>query len=249
MVRRERAVSVERGEAEASSSEQVNPVRRAYVAGSGAKDADAFQTVLRLRVLLWSTLGAFLGFLMGVWTVAMQGTGYWVVPVTTVMGWAISYFGPLFVAHVAGSLASTVHAPSGASTPRRKEYSLAESLVVRGLYDEATAAYRQAIEDDPADWQPYVRIARMRRDRASDPEGAAVWFKRALTDVTMPSGPRLLALKEYVELCHVRLKEPGKAAPALARIAELEADTAEGEWAAEALGQIKEAMSQRDVSG
>ena len=83
---------------------------------------DAFKTALRLRVLLWSVLGAFLGFLMGVCTVAMQGTGYWVAPVTTVMGWAISYFGPLFIAHVTGLLASTVHAPSGASIPRRKEY-------------------------------------------------------------------------------------------------------------------------------
>ena len=126
---------------------------------------------------------------------------------------------------------------------------MAESLVVCGLYDEATAAYQEAIEDDPADWQPYLRMARMRRDRASDPEGAAVWFKRALTDVAMPSGHRLLELKEYVELCHVRLKEPGKAAPVLARIAELEVDTVEGEWAAEALGQIKEAMSQKDDSG
>ena len=237
------------GEADSNAgrSEQIRPVRRVYGPGSGRRDVDAAERVMRLRAFLSSLVGAFLGFLLGIFAAA-QGAGVWVIPITMAMGWASSYFGPLWIAHLAGRAGSSVYAPSGKSTPRAKEYSLAESFIVRGQYDEATVAFQAAIEDDPTDWQPYVRIARMRRDRVSDPEGAAFWFRRAVTEAVIPSGPRMLVLKEYVELCQLRLGTPEKAAPILARIAELEADTAEGRWAAEALIEIKRAMSQGDAS-
>ena len=225
---------------------RIEPVRRAYRAGSRAKDVDSFEKVVRFRVLGWSIVGAFLGLLLGFFIAAQGGPG-WIILLTAPMGWASSYLGPLLILKMAGRAGSTLYAPSGASTPRQKEYSLAESFVVRGMYDEAAVAFQEAIDDDPTDWQPYLRIARMKRDRASDPAGAAVWFKRAVMEAEMPSGTRLLVLKEYVELCRVRLGAPGNSAPLLARIAELEPDTAEGAWAAEALAEVKQAMSQGDA--
>lgn len=225
----------------------MSPVRRTYQDRSRARDVDSFEKVVRFRVLGWSLVGAFLGVLLGVFAMA-QGVGTWVLLVTVPMGWAGSYFGPLLILRLAGQAGSTLYAPSGKSTPRAKEYSLAESLVVRGMYDEAAAAFQDAIDDDPSDWQPYLRIARMKRDRASDPAGAATWFKRAIVEAGMPSGTRLLVLKEYVELCERRLNAPATAAPLLARLAEVEGDTPEGRWAAGALSEIKRQMSDGDAT-
>ena len=238
-------------EGEASSKpggpDRIRPVRRAYGAGSGTRDVDAIDGVMRLRVFLWSLVGAFLGFLLGLYA-SLQGASPWLTLATTVIGWACTYFGPLVFAQMAGRVGSSIYAPSGSSTPRAKEFSLAESFIVRAMYDEATVAFQDAIEDDPSDWEPYVRIARMKRDRVSDAEGAAFWFRRAVTEAVLPSGPRLLVLKEYVELCQLRLGALEKAAPILARVAELEADTAEGRWAAEVLADIKGTMAEGDVS-
>lgn len=235
------------GEANSNAGrpDQIRPVRRVYRPGSGRRDVDAIDKVVRLRVFLWSLVGALLGFFLGVFA-AVQGASPWIILPTTLMGMAGTYVGPLVIIHMAGRVGSSVYAPTGSSTPRAKEYSLAESFIVRGMYDEATVAFQDAIEDDPLDWQPYVRIARMRRDRASDAEGAALWFRRAVTEAVIPSGPRLLVLKEYVELCQLRLGTPEKAAPILARVAELEADTAEGRWAAETLIDIKRVMAEGD---
>lgn len=220
------------------------PVRRTYAAGSGLRDRDALEGVIRLRVLGWSIVGAFLGFLLGVFLSVTRDVSGWVILLTTLVGWAMSYVGPLLILEMAGRAGATLYAPSGRSTPRKKEYSLAESLVVRGLYDEAAAAFQEAIDDDPQDWEPYLRIARMKRDRTSDAEGAANWFKRALSQDLMPSGVRLLVLKEYVELCGGRLGEPERAAPVLARIADEEEGSALGRWSAGALSDIRRTISE-----
>jgi|GEM_PF-844622 F0F1-type ATP synthase assembly protein I len=235
---------------DSSSSEaraRIQPIRRTYKteATSGIRDVDSFERAVRIRVFLWSFVGAFLGLLLGFFAMA-GGRGPWVLLVCVLAGWGSAYFGPLFIAHMAGRAGGALYAPSGKSTPRKKEHSLAESLVVRGMYEEAFAVFQDAINDDPTDWQPYVRIARIKRDQTSDVEGAAVWFKRAISESGVPSGPRLLMLKEYVELCSGRLETPGKAMPLLARIAEVESDTPEGAWAATALAEIKRTMSWSD---
>ena len=228
--------------------ERIQPIRRTYNTEPrlGIRDVDSFERAVRIRVFLWSFIGALLGLLLGLFAMA-GGRGPWVLPVCVLAGWFAGWFGPLFIVHVAGRAAGVLYAPSGKSTPRKKGHSLAESFVVRGMYEEAFAAFEDAINDDPTDWQPYVRVARVKRDQTSDAEGAAVWFKRAISEAGVPSGPRLLILKEYLELCSGRLKTPRKAAPLLARIAEMESDTPEGAWAAKALAEIKCTMSSSDT--
>ena len=206
-----------------------------------SRDVDAFDRVVRFRVLSWSLVGAFLGLLLGAFLTA-TGSPPWIIAVTMAVGWAVSYFGVLAILEGAGRAGSTLYAPSGRSTPRKREYSLAESLVARGDAEGAVRAFEDAIAEDPSDPLPYLRIARLHRDQLQDPEAAVRWFKRTLAEAEVPPGIALLARKEMVELFTGRLDQPRRAAPILARIAEESAGSAEGAWAAAELARIKEAM-------
>ena len=220
------------------------PIRRAYAPVSKARNKDAFEAVVRFRVLGWSLVGAFLGGLLGTFVSLNGRGGPGVMAVCILGGWAMSYFGPLWITSLAGRAGTSVYAPSGSSTPRKREHSLAESYAARGDYEAAVAEFERAVGEDPADAAPYLRIARLKRDRMGDPASAAVWFKRALTDATMASGVHLLTLKELVELYEHRLDTPAKAAPLLARLADSHAGTPDGAWAAEELARIKQRMAE-----
>ncbi len=220
------------------------PVRRGYTPIVQKRASPhAFERAMKIRVLVFSPVGAFLGFLLGGFATVNGAGGGLVIILATLMGWAAAYFGPLALAAASGRAAGTVYAPSGRSTPRKKEYSLAESYVARGDYEGALEVFEVAILEDPDEPTPYLRVARIRRDLMGDPHGAADGFKRALTSATMDSGVRLLALKEMVELCEVRLGEPRRAAPLLARVAEQHATSPEGVWAAEELVRIRRRMA------
>lgn len=196
-----------------------------------------------LQVLGSGFLGAFMGVWLGMFLGARYQSGLGIMLLCTAVGAAMGCLIPLALVRGAGRAGSVLYAPSGRSTPRRREYSLADSYAARGLYLEAIAEFEKAIAEDPADSVPYLRVARLRRDRMGDDEGAAQWMKRALADPTMPSGQRLLVLRELVELYQVRMKQPEKATPLLARIAEEAAGTQEGDWARATLVQIKTQMS------
>ncbi len=215
------------------------PIRRAYAPTSGRRDVDQFERVARFRVALWSIVGAFLGFLLGVFLGVQGMAGAGVIFLTTFIGWASSYFGPLLLMRWTSRAGGALYNPSGKSTPRQREYSLAESYVARGQYQEAIDAFEVAILEDPSDSMPYLRVARIQRDKMGDDGGAAHWFKKALTDSDTNAGIRTLVRKELLELYEVRMGQPGRAAPMLARVSEEEAGTKDGDWAAEELKRIK----------
>lgn len=208
----------------------------------GRRDGDAFDRAMRFRLLAWSMVGALLGLLAGVlmWT---GGGSPWLIPPLTLLSWGVAYFGPLLVLRGAARVASTLYVPSGRSTPRKREFSQAEAHVARGEHRAAIEVFEEAIADDPDDPRPYLRVARLHRDRLDAPEAAARWFKRALGESRMSRAMRLLVLKECVELYEVRLRAPRRAAPLLARIAHEARGSAEGEWAAARLAEIKEGMA------
>jgi len=190
-------------------------------------------------------VGAFLGFLLGVFLNLQGRGGAALVLLTTFIGWVVSLTLPLLILRGAGNVGSTLYSPSGRSTPRKKEYSLAESLAVRGRYDEAVNAYEAATREDPSDPTPYLRAARIQRDRLGDCDQAARWFKRALEQSEMHSGLVMLTRKELVELYEVQMAQPGRAAPLLARIAEESAGTPGGDWAASELRRIKQILERK----
>lgn len=172
-----------------------------------------------------------------------QGTvGLGQVAAIAAGAWAATYFLPLLVLAGAERTAGALYGRSGASTPRRSEYSQAETYLVRGEYEAATTAFEAAVSADPSDPLPYLHLARLQRDRLKDYRASASWFKRCMAEADMSSGQRLLALREFVELYETRIGQPEKAAPFLARLASDRPDDADGQWAAQALSDIKRQM-------
>lgn len=208
------------------------PVRRKYSPMAGARDVDRHAQALRVRIALWSLPGAILGGLAGL----LAGHPF----LGAAIGGGLVFVFVSFVVGGSGRAAGTLHNPSGRSTPHEREYSAAESLVVRGRYPEAVAAFEAHVAEFPDDPVPYLRLARIHRDHLDDQEAAAGWFKRALRDARPGPGQELLARRELIELYLNRSGEPQRAAPDLARLAEERPDTPEGQWAARELADLKE---------
>lgn len=194
---------------------------------------------------MWSLPGAmggglfgYAGMLYGLWGGSM-------VLVLVMGGLLLTFSLPLAFAALSGRAANVLYNPSGAGPPRRREYSQAESLVVRGLYDEAVVAFEVASAEDPTDPTPSLRIARIHRDWTRRYEEAARWFRQALERTERGSGLALLVTKELVELYTVKLASPARAAPLLARLAEGRDGTPEAAWARDELARIKDEMARR----
>jgi tetratricopeptide (TPR) repeat protein len=160
-------------------------------------------------------------------------------------GLTLTFLLPLAIAALSGGAARGLYNPSGAGTPRKAEYSHAESLAARGLYDEAVAAFEVAIAASPTDPNVYLRVARIHRDKSRRYEESAAWFKRAL-ERTEPGSPvALLVTRELGELYRSKMTEQRKRiAPFMARLAEERPDTPEGRWAAEELLRVKGAAGE-----
>lgn len=210
---------------------------------------DVHERVLRLKALTWSGAGALVAFLLGVRGMVEGAWGWGMVLLIAVLGWAISFFGPLLIAGLAGRAISQVNNPSGASTPRRREYSQAEALAVREDHLGAITAFELAIAEDGSDPWPYLRIARIYRDGLGRYDDAAHWFKRALADSNPPAGMATLVRLEWIELCEVKMGSPERAAPILARMAEELAGTEEGAWASGELARVKGIVRERAGKG
>lgn len=206
------------------------------------RDVDTYGRALKLKAAGWAISGAILGAVLGVYGMGWRGWPAILLPVCVVGGWLIAFLVPLAFSSGAGKAAGTLYAPSGKSTPRAKEHSYAESLVARGRYEEAVDAFELAVQEDPADPGPYLRIARIYRDHLERFEDAARWFRRACREAALSPGQAILARREMVEVYVHRLGDPGKAAPELARMAEEMEGTPEGEWAAEELRHVKALM-------
>jgi len=157
-------------------------------------------------------------------------------------GFVLSFMAPLAIAALSGTAANTLYNPSGGGTPRKREFSHAESLAARGLYDEAFDAFHVAIAESPTDPTPHLRMARIERDRRGRHEEAARWFKAAFDLMAPGSAPALPVLKELVELYTTKLSAPSRVAPLLARLAEERAELPEGKWAAAELVSVKAQM-------
>jgi tetratricopeptide (TPR) repeat protein len=147
-----------------------------------------------------------------------------------------------------GNTSAALYAPSGSSTPAPPEYSLAQSLAVRGQFDAAMRTYEDAMQEHPDDPEPCICIARILRDSLERHDDAVTWLRRARTKSGITEGEDMMVSREIAELYMFTLRSPSKATPELARLAEKFPDTPAGEWARKNLREIKELMRTEESS-
>jgi tetratricopeptide (TPR) repeat protein len=193
----------------------------------------------RLSIALWSFVGGGLGTFVGFVVASAAG---WSVVAGSLSGCVLGFFGMYFgismLAQLAASSVGSAVWPSGATTPREFEYSLGESLVARGRYEDARTEYLRNVEENPDNPELCLRVARLHRDHLKDYEGSVAWFRRAIT-LASNEGTEYLAVRELVEFVVMKVDDPKRAFPDLARFAARYHGTERGEWAARYLSEVK----------
>ena len=202
----------------------------------GPRDVDTAAQAQKLHAWGWSLFaGIPLGLVVGLLV------GHVVLGV--ILGPLIIYGVVVGIAAASGRGASALHLPSGATTPRKKEYSRAKALEVRGEYEAAIRAYEVEILDAPLAPEPYLRIARLFRDELKEVDSAVQWFRRAQREAALSPGESIRVYRELAEIFLHTRGEPRRAAPELARLADEYPHTPDGQWAARELAEIKEEMA------
>ena len=214
------------------------------------KDTDLADKAIRLQAGLWAlAVASTMGTLGGAGIAYMNGLN---LILGAVLGFVLMsssvYFGSMKILGGAASAVGALHNPSGSSTPAKKEYSRAQSLVARGLYEEASAAYEVHCLEYREDPEPYFRLARLLRDHLKQPEEAVSWFKRARTDAKLTRGQELQITQEIIELYIRSIRKPRKALPELAYLCKEFADTPAAEAARHELAEMR-AMLDRERNG
>jgi hypothetical protein len=216
----------------------LDPPRRTFSAErprKGPREVDAAARAQKLHAWGWSLYGG-VPFGVGIGLL----TGHLLLGIF--LGPVIVYAFVAGIAALSGKGASVFYMPSGATTPKKKDYSRAKSLTVRGEYEEAIRAYEAEILDAPHLAEPYLCIARLYRDHLKELDTAVHWFRRARREAVLSQGESIRAYREVAEIfLHIR-KEPTRAAPELARLAQEYPHTPDGQWAARELAEVKETM-------
>lgn len=205
------------------------------------KDVDQARRALLFQLAARTSIAGGAGVLMGLAAdMKSEGPVPWTLVLPFVL-WFLAFVSGYLLMEGGGKFASTLHNPSGRSTPPEKQYSAAQALVVRGHYEDAVTAYEVAISQDDSDPAPYVQIARILRDHLNRYEDAAVWFKRVQRHPNAHGGTALLAIRELTELYANKLDDPSGVMPLLAQLSETRPDSPEGEWAARELAELRAA--------
>lgn len=215
------------------------------------KDTDSAEQVFKFKAALYAgTAGLLLGGGAGALLAAAAGIhplfGMLIgVPLTMGGVYAVT----MFVTHRSGEAAKIIYTPSGKSTPARRDYSYAQSLDVRGQYEEAARAYVEACEAFPDDPEPYFRLARLYRDHLQRYADAIRWLELVRLKTDLSPGRELLATQEIIEIYVHKLRTPRKAMPELARLAERFPDTPAGVAARRELAEMREMLVREHEGG
>ena len=182
------------------------------------RDVDAFARAQRVQRITWGFYAAFYMSLPTGLMVAKDLIGP-VVAVGMLVGVvAVVYLVTGFVSEGAGAVVAKIHAPSGESTPRRAEYSRAQSLVARGQFRDAAIAYEVHCLEDPTNPDPYFRVAEIYHKHLSDPAEAVAWYQRARADAKLTPGEELRAIQTIVDIYLRSLRTPRKAIAELVQL-------------------------------
>ena len=122
----------------------------------------------------------------------------------------------------------------------RPDYSLAESLAVRGDIAGAQRLLEAAITADPHDPTTYRMLARILRVEGREYEGAVAVLQRALKDARLDGVTHEAVMREVAELHLHFLDAPGRAATLLAKYISEKQSTHDVKWARDMLKAAKE---------
>lgn len=203
------------------------------------KDRDVQHIALYFRSLPYAIIAA--GLTIGPCIIA--GVGFFTTALIAIAAFLVGLFLPVALTEKTGNAAASIYAAKGSSTPAPAQYSLADSLVARGSYDDAAEAYTLLSEDFPDDPEPRVRLARLLRDKSARYTDAAEWFKRAL-DARAEPAVEVAVLRELIEVYTHKLHTPQKALPYLSRLFEKHPTHPAAGWARTEYQEIKQEMQQ-----
>lgn len=100
---------------------------------------------------MFALIGAGAGFILGgalaFFLTVQEMAPVWVAALCPFAGAAAVSFTTIWLTESAGRGASTLYAPSGRSTPPRKEYSQAETMVAQGRHEDAARWFRRALRE------------------------------------------------------------------------------------------------------
>lgn len=210
------------------------------------RDVDSANRAYRLKAMSYSLVGAAFGLWVGAIIGARSQHAGLIMVVCAAGGFLFCYVISLFLGEAAGRAAGSLYFSSGSSTPGSREYSLAESLIVRGRIPEAIEQLENACATYPADPDPALRLARLLRDRTETPAAAARWFRIAIERSGGDAGQHIGALREIIELRIHVLGTPRRALPDLARLAAQHPDTPAAAWARREMAEIRQSMQDGD---
>ena len=207
-------------------------------------NVDAIDRINKVKAAVWGlAVGLVLGFPVGGFIIYSTGNvllGILMGPVFCGGGVTL---GSMWITKGAASSIQQIHAPSGDSTPYKREYSYEKSLVARGQYEQALAAFELAAIEFPDDPDPYFEAARLCKNDLDRPEDAITWYRRARSDANLSHGQEFLAMQEIVELYVRKLKNPRRAIPELAMLADRFPDEPAGQAAKKELVEIREMLA------
>jgi hypothetical protein len=167
--------------------------------------------------------------------------------------------GVLIVAAIAGALSAGIGLTlsagagagfhrvmmSGASTPYEDQFSYQDSLVMRGLVDDALASYEAIIAERPAMVSARLRAAALYASRGGDPRRAAVLLREVMATPDVPARDDIAATSRLVELLMGPLGDPGRAMVELRRLMDRHPGTDAAARARLTLGELKAEMAAR----
>lgn len=189
-----------------------------------------------LSILLWE--GGVVGGLAYLLTGVMQAP---IVPaVAMAVGAGTLYAVAMEYALGPGArhVVSLLGAGTGGSTPRDLEYSQAESMAVRGQAADAADVYLKAIETNPRDGTPYIRLARI-LSQTGDYEQAILTLRTAFQRARLGADQEAFLVRQIHEICLAKLGDESRSIDDLRRLLERQREGKHAEWARRQLSEIK----------
>jgi hypothetical protein len=198
-----------------------------------------------LKGALWSLTAAPLGAIFA----AMLGGRYGLVggPLSLIGllvagalgGWYIAFKFSMEVANAPAHALTATLMPSGSSTAYAHNFSLEDSLVIRGDIAAALELYERGIRERPGDVEVRIRAADLCQGKgANAPRAAELWREVQRHPAVLPE-KMLYATHRLVDLYVGPLREPGRALVELRRIIDTFPDSTSARHAREALARLK----------